>query len=420
MSATTDRPSATTDRPSATTDRPPWPQTSRDDGWTLSDRGRTTRKANAVAGFTGWFRRPLFGVRDLAVLPVAFAVALSLGEVLIIGQDGGGVWSRLAVLTMIAPVVFARRAPLTAAVTQAAATLVNGLALGHLVRCGACLPAAFYVAYVVANRSAGKVRTAGIAAVLAGVTFQCVYDPKLGLSALPFMVPATLLFFGAGLLVRKRALLVAQLRERNAQLRQQRERTAELAVAADQARIHSELIDGLQVQIREIAQTAAAARSGSSGAVESLAAIERTGRAALERMRDVVGTIRSAPTEPEPDLDALEDLLRSATACKVQLTIDGAQRALPASIELSGYRIIERLLSALEDSPAARAQVRVMFETEAIEFSVTGPLAHDFDPATSFTGIVDRANLHGGTVRLGEPTGKLDAYVRLPLVTSHA
>ena len=337
-----------------------------------------------------------------------------------VGHDGGGAWSRLAVLTMIAPVVFARRAPLAAAVTQAAATLVNGVALGHLVRCGTCLPAAFYIAYAVANRSVGRVRTAGLAAVLTGIGLECFYDPKLGLSATPFIVPATLLFFGAGLLVRRRALLVTQLRERNVQLRQQRERTAELAVAADQARIHSELIDGLQVQIREIAQTAEGARSGAADAVESLAAIERTGRAALERMRDIVGTIRSAPTEPEPDLDALDELLRSATACDVKLTIEGTQRTLPASIELSGYRIIERLLSTLQDDPAARAQVSVTFEIEALELSVTGPLAHDFDPATSFTGIVDRAALHGGTVRLLEPAGRLDAYVRLPLVSSYA
>jgi signal transduction histidine kinase len=377
-------------------------------------------KGKTVTGFAGWFRRPLFGIRDLVLLPVVFAVLLSLGELLIASSGGGGAWSRAAVVTMIVPVVFARRAPLTAAVTQAAATLLNGLALGHLVRCGACLPAVFYVAYVVANRTVGKARTAGIAAVLAGVTAQCIYDPKLGLSAMPFIVPATLLFFGAGLLVRARSSLVTQLRERNAQLRQQRERTAELAVAADQARIHSELIDGLQVQIRAIAQTAESARSGSADAVGSLAAIERTGRAALDHMRDIVGTIRSAPTEPEPDLDALEELLRSATACEVRLTIAGAPRALPASIELSGYRIIERLLSALEDSPAARAQVSVTFETEALELSVSGPLAHDFDPATSFTGIVDRAALHGGTVRLSEPAGRLDAYVRLPLVSSHA
>ena len=373
-----------------------------------------------MSGFAGWTRRPLFGIRDVAVLPVAFAVALSLAEMVVKGKDGGGEWARLATLTMILPIVFARRAPLAAAITQAAASLVNGVAFGHVVRCGTCLPAAFYVAYVVANRSGGRARMAGIAAVLAGVTFQCVYDPQLGLSAMPFMVPASLLFFGAGLLVRKRSLLVTQLRERNAQLRHQRERTAELAVAADQARIHSELIDGLQLQIREIAQTAEAARSGSAEAVESLAAIERTGRAALDRMRDIVGTIRSAPTEPEPDLDALEELLRSATACDLQLTIEGAQRALPASIELSGYRIIERLVAALEDDPGARGHVSVMFETEALELSVTGPLARDFDRATSFTGIVDRAALHGGTVRLAEPAGRLDAYVRLPLVSSHA
>ena len=325
------------------------------DGWTLSET--EPRDAEGKLGgwiSLAWLRRPLFGIRDVAVLPVAFAVALSLAEMVVKGKDGGGEWARLATLTMILPVVFARRAPLAAAVTQAAASLLNGVALGHVVRCGTCLPAAFYVAYVVANRSVGRARTAGIAAVLVGVTFQCVYDPKLGLSAMPFMVPATLLFFGAGLLVRNRSLLVTQLRDRNAQLRQQRERTAELAVAADQARIHSELIDGLQLQIREIAQTAEAARSGSAEALESLAAIERTGRAALDRMRDIVGTIRSAPTEPEPDLDALEELLRSATACDVQLTIDGAQRALPASIELSGYRIIERLLAALEDDPGAR------------------------------------------------------------------
>jgi signal transduction histidine kinase len=403
---------------SATKGRPRQPQTSCDDGWTLSEKARDP-KGSTVAGFAGWFRRPLFGIRDVALLPVAFAIALSLAEMVVKGKDGGGEWARLATLTMLFPVVFARRAPLAAAITQAGATLLNGIVLGHLVRCGTCLPAAFYVAYAVGNRSTGRVRTAGISAVLTGIVFECFYDPKLGLSGAPFILPATLLFFGAGVLVRKRSALVTQLRERNAQLRQQRERTAELAVAADQARIHSELIDGLQVQIRQIAQTAEAARSGSTDAVESLAAIERTGRAALDRMRDIVGTIRSAPTEPEPDLDALEELLRSATACDVRLTIDGAPRVLPASIELSGYRIIERLVATLEDDPGARAQVSVVFESEALELSVTGPLAHDFDPDTSFAGIVDRAALHGGTVRLAEPAGRLDAYVRLPLVSSY-
>jgi hypothetical protein len=51
---------------------------------------------------------------------------------------------------------------------------------------------------------------------------------------------------------------------------------------------------------------------------------------------------------------------------------------------------------------------------------VTGPLEPDLDVASSFSGVLDRAAVHGGTVRLGEPAGQLDALVRLPLVSSHA
>ena len=229
-----------------------------------------------------------------------------------------------------------------------------------------------------------------------------------------------MLFFGAGVVVRSRSLLVVALRDRNAQLVEQRERTAELAVGADQARIRSELIDELRLQIHDVATTAALARAGVVPAAASLAVIEETGRATLDRMRDIVGTINSAPTEPEPDLDALQELLRSTTACDVRLRIEGDPRVLPASIELSSYRIVERLISSLDDNPAARGQVRVTFELDALEILVTGPLAADVDSATRFGGVLDRAALHGGTVRLAEPDGQLDARVRLPLVTSHA
>jgi hypothetical protein len=259
-----------------------------------------------------------------------------------------------------------------------------------------------------------------LALVLIDVCLQCVWDPRLGPSVIALMGPATLVFFGAGLMVRSRSELVAKLRDRNAELHEQRERTAELAVAADQARIRDELVRGLRSQIHDISQLALAARAGASPATASLATIETTGRAALDRMREIVGTMHSSPTDPEPGLDALQELLNTATTCGVRLTVEGPTRALPASIELSSYRIVERLLAALSDDPAARAHVRVLFEAEALELSVTGPLAPDRDPATSFNGVLDRAAVHGGTVRLDEPNGLLDAWVRLPLVTSYA
>ncbi|HEY5051196.1 MAG TPA: hypothetical protein VII50_09860 [Acidothermaceae bacterium] len=365
----------------------------------------------------GLLRRRVVGVSVGAAL---FTVLLSAWAVaLVSSQHTGRIGAPVAVLIMIVPVGFARRSPFIVATVLAAGTLLNNLFFGHLVRCGPALPAAFFVAYVIAAATIGRERWGGLTLVLAGVALQCVWDPKLGASQITLMAPATLLFFGAGMSVRSRSVLVTQLRERNAQLIEQRERTAELAVAADQARIRGELVDGLRLQIHEIAQTASGARAGTIPTAESLTAIEQTGRAALDRMRHIVGTIRSASTQPEPDLDALRDLLRSATTCEVHLSIEGDQRALPASIELSSYRIVERLISSLDDDPAARAQVRVTFEADALEILVTGPLSSDFDSASGFGGVLDRAALHGGTVRLAEPNGRLDAHVRLPLVTSH-
>jgi hypothetical protein len=378
----------------------------------------TLEQGTAMNHAFSWLRRTRFGVSVAAALCTALLIAWSIA--LVISQHSGRVGAPAAVVLMVAPVAFARRSPVLVAAILVAATLVNNLFFGHLVRCGPALPAAFYVAYVVAATTTGRQRWWGLGFVLAAVVQQCVWDPKLGASVIALMAPATLLFFGAGVVVRSRSLLVVALRDRNAQLVEQRERTAELAVGADQARIRSELIDELRLQIHDVATTAALARAGVVPAAASLAVIEETGRATLDRMRDIVGTINSAPTEPEPDLDALQELLRSTTACDVRLRIEGDPRVLPASIELSSYRIVERLISSLDDNPAARGQVRVTFELDALEILVTGPLAADVDSATRFGGVLDRAALHGGTVRLAEPDGQLDARVRLPLVTSHA
>jgi signal transduction histidine kinase len=362
-------------------------------------------------------RRTYAGVSVAAGL---FTALLSGWAIVLVASQHQGAAPCVAVLTMIVPIAFARRSPATVAAILATATLLNELFFGHLVRCGPGLPAAFYVAYVIAVGTSGRDKRIGLALVLAGVALQCVWDPKLGGSQIALMWPATLFAFGAGVIVSWRSALVIQLRERNAQLRDQRERTARVAVATDQARIRGDLIQELRTQIEVIAQAATEARAGTAPTEASLAAIERTGRAALDRMRDIVGTMHSAPTDPEPGLDALGELLKSATTCGVRLSIEGDPRALPASIELSSYRIVERLVAALEDDPAARAQVRVSFGTDALELSVTGPLARDHDSATSFSGILDRAAVHGGTVRLAEPDGRLNALIRLPLVTSHA
>ena len=74
-------------------------------------------------------------------------------------------------------------------------------------------------------------------------------------------------------------------------------------------------------------------------------------------MRQVVGTLRDTPTEPEPGLDELGGLLTRATTAATRLSVEGPARPLPASLELTGYRIVEQLLTVLRDEPSAQVDV---------------------------------------------------------------
>jgi len=138
-------------------------------------------------------------------------------------------------------------------------------------------------------------------------------------------------------------------------------------------------------------------------------------------MRDVVGALREeAPTEPQPVLAQLGDLLERATSADARLSVAGSPRALPAGVELSGYRIVEHLLGALDDAPDARIDVRVRFGPDALELRVAGPAGQQADPARTFAVARERAALLGGSLRIDTSSGRCDALVRLPLTPGHA
>jgi hypothetical protein len=255
--------------------------------------------------------------------------------------------------------------------------------------------------------------------VLACIAIQCVYDPRLGADVIPLMAAVSGVFFGAGLLVRRRSAMVAQLRRSTEQLRAQRERTAQLAVAAEQARITADIRGTLRAGIDEIGTLARAARDSGADPGASFAAIECAGRAVLDSMRQVVGTLRDAPTDPEPGLAQLAGLLASATMADTQLSVTGPARPLPASIELAGYRIVEQLLMVLRDDPASRVEVQVRFAADCLELRVCGPPAGGDGLRRVRSVVQARLALYGGTVDIDDAAGRRGARIRLPLVTSH-
>ena len=51
-----------------------------------------------------------------------------------------------------------------------------------------------------------------LAATATSIMLQCVFDPRLGAGVIALMIPLDLVFFGAGLYVRRRAAMVTSLR----------------------------------------------------------------------------------------------------------------------------------------------------------------------------------------------------------------
>ena len=378
-----------------------------------------------------WLGRPAWGLREVGRGDIVLAGALSLFMVGIISgkltaqHPPGGVVAALGALAMTLPVAWERRAPATAAAAVAIGATVNELLIGPMVRCGAALPAVFAIAFFVGTRCSGRRLAVGIAFCLGAVTTQAFFDPQLGPAFLVAGLPVTAGFCVAGQLVRSRSATAAALRHRNDELREQREQTAQLAVAADRARVAGGLDSFLRDRIIAIAAAAAAGRekvfSDPAAAHGAFAAVETSGRATLSQMREVVGTLRQESlTEPQPVLAQLGNLLERATSADARLQVEGSPRALPDGVELSGYRIVEHLLMALEDAPEARIDVRVRFAPDALELQVTGPAARDGDPATALALVRERAALLGGTLRVENQAGRCDVLVQLPLTPRYA
>ena len=359
-----------------------------------------------------------------AVILSAYAVALTSG-VVHTSHPHGGVAASIGVLAMTLPVAWCRRWPLAAAGVLAAAAVLNGVLFGPMVRCGAALPAVFLVAFATGVRCDRARSAAGLLLCAGAVAAEGLYDPQIEARGLVVVLPVLIAFFAAGRLVRARTETAKTLRVRSAELRRQREQTARLAVLADRARVTADLEGTLHTQIGGIASTAAiglgALDTDHAAARQALASIERDGRAVLGHLRDVLGSLQEpAPSEPQPTLARLSELLGRATTADARLTVDGSPRTLPAGLELSGYRIVEHLLLALQDVPDAAVDVRLRFCPDALELHVSGPPAPAADLRAVLAAARERASLHGGSVDSRLADGVCYAMARLPLVSGHA
>ena len=221
---------------------------------------------------------------------------------------------------------------------------------------------------------------------------------------------------------RTRRAYLHELEEKAARLESQRESDSRRAVAEERSRIARELHDVVAHSMSVMVVQAGAARrvidSEPQQAVEALGTIEETGRESLTEMRRILGVLRSdddvAELVPAPSLHDFGRLLQHCeeAGLPVDLQIEGEARQLPASLELSAYRIVqESLTNSLKHAGPAEATVRLNYDPDALEVEVIDNgrgAAADTAPAGSGQGIVgmrERVEAFGGTLRIGPRLG---------------
>ncbi len=357
----------------------------------------------------------------------------------------------LAVVTSV-PLVVRRRWPLVVLAITGLGVLV-GSAFGASLNLGgfALLVAVFTIAAESDRRRALAVLVGlPLYLLLAATLYELVRGGTLPEAIGSFA--SGLAIFGAvwfaGDSVRARRLRTRVLEERAARLERERDEAARIAIQNERAQIARELHDVVAHSVSVMTVQAAAARrvldEQPAAAKEALASIEATGRDALTEMRRLLGILRTdgdpAPLEPSRGLGGLGALISRAGASgvKVELSIEGQPRPLPAGLDLAAYRIVqEALTNTIKHAGRARAAVRLRYEAEriAIEVADEGPApgaAGDRGaspgagdgvqgrgaPGTGhgLIGMAERVHLYGGTFRAGpRPGGGFGVEASLPL-----
>ncbi|GGX96814.1 sensor histidine kinase [Streptomyces hiroshimensis] len=243
---------------------------------------------------------------------------------------------------------------------------------------------------------------------------------------LGLLVPVLFLAFvvlaGEALARAARALLGPSAAQRLAALEERTERLLE------HNRLARELHDSVGHALTVAVLQAGAARAAGSPEFtdKALAAIEETGRHALEDLERVLKILRedaSGAAAARPALTDVERLLTAArgSGTEVAAEVSGALEALPGPVSREGYRIAqEALTNVVRHAGPVPVSLRIAVRADVLELDIRNPLPRSAGSAVSGTGsglrgIRERAALLGGHAETGVHEGAWRVRAVLPL-----
>jgi signal transduction histidine kinase len=346
----------------------------------------------------------------------------------------GGASARPGQLTVLLPIVavmsiavmFRRRYPVEAfAAAVAAGAIQVVLDARPILASDLAIPVLLYTLAAYRPR---RLSIPGLVVCLIGAVVATAVWVNNPLSTIQTLGLALVIFSGTALvawvlgdsMAYRRAYLTS-LEDRAARLERERDAQAQVAAAAERARIARELHDviahNVSVMVVQADGASYALGSDPQRAAAALGAISRTGRQALAEMRRLLGVLRSGEEQvdlaPVPGLDQLRELLDLArdAGMSVSLTVDGTPRPMSEGAELAAYRVVQESLTNTRKHGglAASAAVTLRFQPDGLLLQVSdnglGAAAASDGTGHGLTGMRERVEMYGGKVDAGPLPG---------------
>jgi signal transduction histidine kinase len=391
-----------------------------------------------IARFFAWLRLHQRPVDFILMLPFALAAVLARARYVTLAPDGIPREVALPahytlVVVMCLPLVWRRRWPRAVFAFITLVAVVQWLAGINIAACDLTLMVAMYTiaaqcAFRWALAALVVVECGMVAAVWRLVAQPVPQDSWRALISYGVTIGAIWL---SGLYISTRRKYTLSLEERAERLERERDAQAEVATAAERARIARELHDviahSISVMVVQADGAAYTVDSDAARARRAMEAIGGTGRQALMEMRRMLGVLResdgAATLAPQPGVEQLTDLVEQirAAGLPVELEVDGDRLSLPVGQELAIYRIVQEALTNVmkHAGPVATARVALHYGARAIEVRI-----RDDGRGATFTdgrghglvGMRERAAVYGGDVSAEPaPGGGFEVVARLPV-----
>ena len=398
-----------------------------------------------MRSFDGWLRGHPLVVDSLLALAVAL---LSLPEIAA-GRSVVDPVAVVIVVVMSVAVALRRRYPAGAFAAGVAAAgfdvlaVANGLGVLARPRPAGIDLAVGILLYTVAAYRPRRVSVAALLVCLAGSAIASLMLAGSVIHSLYALAGVAAVFAGPALLawllgdsMQWRRGYYRGLEERAVRAERERAADAQVAAAAERARIARELHDvvahNVSVMVVQADGAAFALETSPEKARQALTAISRTGRQALAEMRSLLGVLRSASDHeaeltPQPGVEQLTALLEQTRAAglPVAFTVQGVPRPLRPGAALTAYRIVQESLTNARKHGGATvtAALTLRFCDDQLEIIVTddgkgrGAGGDDADGrGHGLIGMRERVEVYGGTVTAGpRPGGGWRVTATLPV-----